>query len=342
MQSLELIANGKFMLVNRERPSIKANQCLIRVFACGVCSTDIYRSFDNGAYFYPMVMGHEIAGRVEAVGSETRGFSVGDAVAVFPLIPCFSCEECNKENFMLCHNYSYHGSRCSGGYSELMAVNAWNLIKVPEVVSIKDAAFLEPTSVIVHAMRKSNLWGASHQKILIIGSGFLGLILAQITSTRNADHEIFVMDRNTFKLNRLPMGVQKFTSPYEIKGEIYDIVFECTGSAEGVGVALDSVRRGGTICSLGNPIKDVRIGKSQYGKLLRKEVLVQGSWNSAFRHDPEDDWLQVITLMLQGLKPSKFVSHEFGLEGIPDFLKNCWDHKSGINRFPHIKGLVSL
>ena len=93
MKSLELVANGEFSLVNKETPSIKADQCLIRVSVCGVCSTDIYRSHDNGAYFYPLVMGHEIAGKIEAVGDDIRGFALGDEVGVFPLIPCFSCEE---------------------------------------------------------------------------------------------------------------------------------------------------------------------------------------------------------------------------------------------------------
>lgn len=342
MKSLELIANGKFNLVDKTSPPIKPNQCLIRVSACGVCSTDIYRSHDNGAYFYPLVMGHEIAGRVEAVGEEAGEFSKGDEVAVFPLIPCFSCEECDKDNFMLCHDYSYHGSRCEGGYSTLLAVNTWNLLKVPEDVDINDAAFLEPTSVLVHAMRKSNLWEASRQKVLIIGSGFLGLILAQILANRCDDHEIWVTDRNAFKLDLLPPGINKATSPDDIKGQIFDTVFEGTGSVEGVGLAIENVGRGGTICLLGNPLTDINIGQNRFGQLLRKEVRVQGSWNSAFRHDPEDDWSHVLTLMQQGLKPSQFVSHEFGLEGVPDFLRKCWDHKSGVNRFSHIKGMISL
>ena len=341
MESLELIANGEFNLVDKTSPTIKANQCLIRISACGVCSTDIYRSHDNGAYFYPLVMGHEIAGRVEAVGEEARQFSIGDEVAVFPLIPCFSCEACDKENFMLCHDYSYHGSRCDGGYSELLAVNAWNLLKLPEGVDINDAAFLEPTSVLVHAMRKSDLWEASRQKVLIIGSGFLGLILAQILATRNAGHEIWVTDRNAFKLDMLPASVNKATSPDDIKGQIFDTVFEGTGSADGVGLAIENVGRSGTICLLGNPSSAVTIEQNLFGQILRKEVRVQGSWNSAFRHDPDDDWSHVLTLMQQGLKPSQFVSHEFGLEGVPNFLRNCWNHKSGVNRFSHIKGLVS-
>lgn len=341
MKSLELVANGEFSLVHKDTPSIRADQCLIRVSVCGVCSTDIYRSHNNGAYFYPLVMGHEIAGKIESVGDEVSGFALGDEVGVFPLIPCFSCEECSAMNFMLCHDYSYHGSRCEGGYSELLAVNAWNLLKVPEGVAMKDAAFLEPTSVLVHAMRKSELWESAGRKVLIIGAGFLGLILAQILATRDVGHEIWVTDKNAFKLDRLPPGVRKAKSLDDIRGQMFDNVFEGTGSAHGIGVAINHVGRGGAICLLGNPSTDISIDQNLFGQLLRKEVWVQGSWNSAFRHDPDDDWSHVLKLMQQGLEPSQFVSHEFGLEGVPDFLKNCWDHKSGAGRFSHIKGLVS-
>jgi len=340
MKSLELVANGAFSLVDKVAPHIKADQCLIRVSVCGVCSTDIYRSHDNGAYFYPLVMGHEIAGKIEAVGDEISEFTPGDAVGVFPLIPCFGCAECDAGNFMLCHDYSYHGSRCEGGYSELLAVNAWNLIKIPEGVDIKDAAFLEPTSVLVHAMRKSGLWESSRRRVLIIGAGFLGLILAQILASRDAGHEIWVTDKNAFKLDLLPPGVRKVTSLDDIKGQMFETIFEGTGSANGVGVAIDHVGRGGTICLLGNPSSDVRIEQNAFSQLLRKEVRIQGSWNSAFRHDPDDDWSHVLNLMQQGLKPSQYVSHEFGLEGVPDFLKNCWGHKSGAGGFSHIKGLA--
>ena len=162
-----------------------------------------------------------------------------------------------------------------GGYSELLAVNAWNLLKIPEGVDINDAAFLEPTSVLVHAMRKSGLWEASRQKVLIIGSGFLGLILAQILATRNAGHEIWVTDRNAFKLDMLPASVNKAASPDYIKGQIFDTVFEGTGGAEGVGVAIDNVGRSGTICLLGNPSADVSIGQNRFGQLLRKKCGVR-------------------------------------------------------------------
>ena len=93
MESLELIANGEFNLVDKMSPTIKSNQCLIRVrLRCA--PADVYRSHDNGAYFYPLVMGHEIAGRVELWWEEQDSFQSerGGGLSSHPL-PCEACDE---------------------------------------------------------------------------------------------------------------------------------------------------------------------------------------------------------------------------------------------------------
>ena len=165
MQKLNLVNNGIFKLEDCPTPDIDTSQCLIRVNFCGVCSTDIYRSHSNEAYFYPLVMGHEISGTIQKVGENVTNLFPGDKVGVFPLIPCFSCNACSKGDYMLCHDYSYHGSRCSGGYADFMAVNAWNLVKIPDKIDIKDAAFLEPAAVVLHALQKCHLWDQEQKKI---------------------------------------------------------------------------------------------------------------------------------------------------------------------------------
>ena len=141
MQVVELTKNSEFKLNYRGNPDIIANHCLIDIKACGVCSTDIYRSHDNGAYHYPLVMGHEIAGIIEKVGSEVNEFCKGDKVSIFPLLPCFKCSQCNHKNYPLCEKYLYFGSRCDGGYSEKLLVPSWNLLKISKNIDLKDAWF---------------------------------------------------------------------------------------------------------------------------------------------------------------------------------------------------------
>ena len=340
MKSLKLEANGVLALEERPLPKPGQGQCLIRVKACGVCSTDIYRSHAEGAYFYPLVMGHEISGQIEAIGEDASGFSVGDNVAIFPLIPCFKCQECQNENYMLCHDYSYHGSRCEGGYAEFIAVNTWNLINIPPHISIVDAAFLEPTAVVVRAIRKAKLWEGSPQRILIVGSGFLGLILAHALLSRNAGHDIWVLDRNPFKLKKLPAQVNTLSSSEDIYNKTFDVIFEGTGSKQGMDVSIDQINRGGLVCLFGNPTVDMVISTERMSQILRKEASFQGVWNSSYKHAADDDWAFAISLIEEGLSPSKFVSHELTLETVPAFLSNCWDHKCGTTKFEHIKGII--
>ena len=114
---------------------------------------------------------------------------------------------------MLCHDYSYHGSRCEGGYSELLA-NAWNLLGVLRRRH-ETRRFL--SQQLCWCMQCTNrLWESSHRKVLIIGAGFLGLIL-HVLATLDAGHEVWVTDKNAFKLDLLPPNVRKATTLDEIK-----------------------------------------------------------------------------------------------------------------------------
>lgn len=115
MQAVVLHSNKHLQLESIPLHTPNSNECQIRVAATGVCSSDIFRSFDNGAYFYPLIMGHELSGEITKVGSNVNErFKVNDKVAVYPLIPCKICEHCINKSFIHCKNYDYYGSRCHG------------------------------------------------------------------------------------------------------------------------------------------------------------------------------------------------------------------------------------
>ena len=76
--------------------------------------------------------------------------------------------------------------------------------------------------------------------------------------------------------------------------------------------------------------------------MLRKEGSIKGSWNSSFKNTDHDDWLATHKEMINGLSPSKFVSHILTFEKLSQFLKDCWDHKTRKKSFKHIKGLVKI
>ena len=78
-------------------------------------------------------------GIIEDLGQDCNDFNIGDKVSVFPLLPCFRCDQCQQNNYALCIDYSYYGSRCDGGYAEYLLVDLWNLMKISKNIELKDA-----------------------------------------------------------------------------------------------------------------------------------------------------------------------------------------------------------
>lgn len=154
MKAWVLHSINDFRLETVEMPKLERNEVLVAVKAAGICGSDIPRVYRTGAYSYPLILGHECSGIVEKVGEEADKKWQGKRVAIFPLIPCRSCIPCQKKQYEMCRNYSYLGSRRNGGFAEYMAVPQENLLELPETVSYKEAAMMEPMAVAVHAIRR--------------------------------------------------------------------------------------------------------------------------------------------------------------------------------------------
>ena len=118
-----------------KRPEIEAPEVLLKVKAAGICGSDVPRVYKNGTYTFPTIPGHEFSGVVEETGEKADMAWKGKRVGVFPLIPCRKCAPCRKQQYEMCRNYSYLGSRRDGGFAEYAAVPAANLIALPEKVS---------------------------------------------------------------------------------------------------------------------------------------------------------------------------------------------------------------
>ena len=263
-KSVILTNNGKFVVTEAPLKSPQNGEVTVDIVRAGVCSSDIDRSFNNGAYHYPLVMGHELAGKVSSTSTNNDSFSVGDRVAVFPLLPCFVCSSCEHQHYALCKQYSYYGSRQDGGFANQLNVNVWNLMKLPDGVSFDDAALIEPMAVVLHAIKKLDLSHQQNHKICIIGAGFLGLLAVMLIRQEFPDLEITLIDRNPEKLaigaqyndengnNSGHVRVYNYKLPldssgtWEKNGE--DIDGEATGDNSGDSVSLSS---DGTIVAIG-------------------------------------------------------------------------------------------
>jgi L-iditol 2-dehydrogenase len=348
LRAVVLNANKSLVIEDRATTELDEDKCRISLHATGVCSSDISRSCENGAYNYPLVMGHEMAGNILQTGSKVEvTYQPGDRVAVFPLLPCFDCEPCHRHKYAQCLNYNYLGSRSDGGYAENIDVSPWNLIAIPDGVTMDDAALTEPTAVVVHSADLLEI--EANSKILIIGAGFLGLLALQIFRNSSPDAHVTILDRNPHKLEiarKLGGDTLLIDGPWgmvqhaeNLDGQ-FDRVLEATGSTRGYSSALQMCARGGVVVWMGNISGDLEITQSAVSQILRRELTIKGAWNSTYDSSGPSDWTSAIELMDNGLKPSGLVSHFIALEDLPDALIALYENKLNPKGNSPVKYLV--
>jgi L-iditol 2-dehydrogenase len=281
--------------------------------------------FERGAYLYPLVCGHELAGTVDAVGEAVQGFLAGDRVAVFPLIWCGQCGPCERGLYAQCLNYNYLGSRCHGGFAEYVVAPARNLLRVPPEVSIEQAALIEPAAVALHALHRAA--GCSIGEIVaVFGAGPIGLTVAQWARAMGAaDVALFDVVPERLELGRKLGFDHVFDSQ---QGNPSEIIARLTGGlgthvcvdAAGVSAAtleaLKATRRGGRVVLLGNATGEVRIPKNLISSVMRREIHILGSWNSDFSvFSEEDDWHKTLAAIATRLiEVTPLISHRVPLK----------------------------
>ena len=121
-------------LEEKEEPQLRADEALVCVKAAGICGSDIPRIYKTGAHVHPLIPGHEFSGQVVKVGHKADIKWLHKRVGIFPLIPCRKCAACQRQQYELCRDYGYLGSRRNGGFAEYTAVPQWNLIELPDRV----------------------------------------------------------------------------------------------------------------------------------------------------------------------------------------------------------------
>lgn len=348
MKKAVLVKNKLINIIETVKPKIKDDECLVKVAYCGICSSDIDRIYNNTAYFYPLTLGHEISGTIEKVGKKVSKFKLNDRIAVFPLIPCNKCIPCKNSQFNQCKNYKYYGSRNDGGYSQYVKVKEWNLFKINKTITLKDAALIEPLSVCFHAIDKINkLKNLKNKNILILGAGFLGLLISKILKSTKKNNTVTMVDKNQYKL-RLAKKYCKYIKSFNNFIKVnesdskYDVIIEATGSHSSFISTINLCSRNGIILWMGNIGNDLNISKNIVSKILRKELTIIGSWNSNYKTHKNDDWKKSLSFLRQGYNISEFISHEIKLSQISNHTKKIYKHKKNLKKFKQIKTIISL
>ena len=284
-------------------PLVKSGEVLVQVKACGICSSDLDRVFRTGAYHFPIVLGHEIAGQVGSVAPNVDSSLVGKRVVVYPLLPCFECETCKKGFYAQCKSYNYFGSRCDGGYAQYLSVPVWNIKLFSDSIPFTNAALCEPAAVAWNAVSKANIKPGT--KLLIVGTGLIGIVAGLWAKQKDA--AICFKVRNSQKADFIKsLGFNNVQDDFD-EGS-FDICMECVGTNESISQSLTYVKARGTVIFVGNPRSDVLLNKKIYWKILRQELVIKGVWNSLY----PSDWEAVLG-NISSIPCDKLITHTFKL-----------------------------
>ncbi|MEM6941626.1 MAG: L-idonate 5-dehydrogenase [Pseudomonadota bacterium] len=253
-------------LESRAMPKLGPGQVLIKMAAGGICGSDLHY-YKHGGFGpiqlkEPMILGHEVAGHIEALGEGVTGLDVGMLAAVSPSRPCNSCKYCLEGKQNHCLDMRFYGSampfpHIQGAFREYIVVEAAQCAPAGDL-SAGEAAMAEPLSVVLHAAKQAgDLLG---KRVLVTGCGPIGLLAVLVARTSGAV-EILATDISDFTLSKArevgadaTVNVAKQSgalSAFEADKGHFDVLFECSGVASALASAVAVLRPGATIVQLG-------------------------------------------------------------------------------------------
>ncbi|MFC2001438.1 zinc-dependent dehydrogenase [Chloroflexota bacterium] len=236
-------------------PRIGPGELLVRVEASGICGSDVMEWYRLDRA--PLVLGHEIGGRIVGVGDGLERYKEGQRVSAAHHVPCNTCHYCLSGHHTACDTLRQTNFD-PGGLAEYIRLPAINVdqgvLLLPDEVSFEEATFIEPLACVLRGQRRANL--KPGQSVLIMGSGISGLLHVQLARALGAGR-IVATDVSDYRLE----AAQRFGVDITIRADEYspaylrevnqsrlaDLVIVCTGAILAIMPALSSVERGGTI-----------------------------------------------------------------------------------------------
>jgi 2-desacetyl-2-hydroxyethyl bacteriochlorophyllide A dehydrogenase len=255
MLAAEYTGDRTITVEEREPEPLRPGEVRIAVAYVGICGTDlhVFHGDMDARVATPATIGHEMSGTIAELGPEVEGWAVGDAVTVMPLDWDGTCPACLAGNRHICQNLDFIGIDSPGALQQLWNVPASTLVRLPEGVSLQDAALVEPVAVAVHDVRRSEL--APGDKAVVIGAGPIGVLIATVAAAFGAEVVVAEIDPNRraaaeeMGLRTLdPSAVDQVAWVEEWTGGAgADVVFEVSGAAAAVLGATSLAKVRGTL-----------------------------------------------------------------------------------------------
>jgi threonine 3-dehydrogenase len=298
------------------KPEAQPGEVLLRVLRTGICGTDLHvRAWDawsQGAVRPPVVLGHEIAGRVEALGRGVDSVDVGDLVSVEGHIVCGRCRSCLAGRRQLCPNTVSIGIDRDGGFADYVAVPASNVWRHPGPIDPDVAAIFDPFGNAVHSALSFPVLG---EDVLITGAGPIGVMAASVVRHAGA-RNVVITDISHERLElATAMGAVTRTVDVSCTGiddvmrelgmvEGFDVGLEMSGAPSALHSMIASMAHGGRIALLGLPSGDIAF---DWGQVIHSMLTIKG----IFGRQMFETWYAMSVLTAAGLDISPVITHRF-------------------------------
>lgn len=338
MRTAVLHEPGRFELEERERPAPASGEVLVAVREVGICGSDVhyYRHGRIGEYVVrsPLVLGHESAGEIVAVGEEVD-LRVGERVTLEPGVPCRRCEACKRGEYNLCPEVRFMATPPDdGAFAEYVAWPADFVYRLPDAVSMREGALCEPLSVGIHAVRRGEV--GTGDSVLVTGCGPIGLCAMEAARAAGAT-EIVVSDVVESKLAiarergadvTIDASEVDLLETVEERIDGVDVVIEASGADPAIEATVDCVRRGGMVVLVG--LADEAEIPLDVLAVIDNELDVRGS----FRY--RNTYPAAVELLAIG---------QVDVEGIVDFERSLANIEDAFGRAmatDTVKGMITM
>lgn len=311
------------------RPQIKDNEVLAEIAYAGFCATDIELltgemvHIKNGNTTYPIIPGHEWSGTIVEVGKDVRDFKVGDLVTSDVSLGCGECDTCRQGHYNLCPNREVIGSyrNRQGVFAQYVAVPQRHLYKLPEGLSLEEAALAEPAATAMYAVTKARIPAGA--QVLVIGDGPIGQLAAQLANIAGASKVIMAGSWDEKLAIAKECGIAE-TINYHKEDVVQrarelteggpEIIIETSGNNSALGSAVQALKPTGRIVAVSwynGPVVDVAMNT-----VIVKDAELIGSLASPNSFTP------VLRYMAEGkLKVKPLITHVKPLEELEDVVK---------------------
>ena len=323
------------------------DEVLIRVAACGICGSDVH-GYDgsSGRRIPPIVMGHEAAGRIAAVGQNVKGLAEGDRVTFDSTIFCGACAHCRRGDVNLCDHRQVLGVSCSdyrraGAFAEYVVVPSRVIHRLPDPLSFSEAAMLEAVAVAIHGVSLAQI--PPNSTALVIGAGTIGLLTLQALRSAGCSR-VLVADIDPTRLQLAQeLGATTVLSAEKdlvaqvlelTSGTGVDVAVEAVGRTETVTAAIESVCKGGTVVLVGNISPQVTIPLQ---KVVTRQIRLQGSCASA------GEYPRAIELLASGaIRVQPLITAVAPLAAGPEWFERLYAREPNLMKVVLTPGTISL